>query len=277
MTTPVPTAALNSGAAMPQIGFGVFLVEPGVTQKVVEDALDVGYRHIDTATGYDNEAQVGAALKASGIRRDEMFVTTKLLNADHREGNVEAGFENSLRLLGLDAVDLYLVHWPMPANRRYVDTWEQFVAFSQDGRATSIGVSNFQIDHLNDIIRATGVSPAVNQIEFHPLFQQPELRAYHLEHGIVTESWGPLGQGKTDIFERPAIVGPARSHGVTPAQVILRWHVQLGNVAIPKSSSRARMIENLDVAGFELSDTEMAAIAALDENLRVSRHPDDVN
>lgn len=277
MTSHSPTVALNTGAVIPQVGFGVFLVEPDVTQQRVEEALEVGYRHIDTATGYDNEGQVGAALRASGLARDEIFVTTKLLNADHREGNIVSGFERSLELLGLDAVDLYLVHWPMPAIGRYVDTWKSLVEFSNDGRARNIGVSNFQVDHLEEIIEATGVTPAVNQIELHPIFQQPVLRSFHRQHGIVTEAWGPLGQGKYDIFAMPAIADAARAHGVTGAQVVLRWHIQLGNVVIPKSSSPARMRENLDVASFELSDAEMAAMAALDENRRVSRHPDDVN
>ena len=272
-----PTVTLNTGEAIPQIGFGVFLVDPTVTQKTVEEALEIGYRHIDTATGYDNEGQVGAALRASGLPRDEIFVTTKLLNADHRDGNVEGGLENSLRLLGLNEIDLYLIHWPMPANGRYLDTWNSFVGFANDGRARNIGVSNFQIDHLEEIINATGVTPAVNQIELHPIFQQPELRSFHREHGIVTEAWGPLGQGKYDIFAMPAIADAARTHGVTGAQVVLRWHVQLGNVAIPKSSTRSRMIENLDASTFELSKAEMAAIAALNENKRVSRDPAEVN
>jgi 2,5-diketo-D-gluconate reductase A len=277
VTVDTPSVSLNTGARIPQIGFGVFLVDPSVTQKTVEEALEVGYRHIDTATGYDNEGQVGAALRASGLPRDEIFVTTKLLNADHRDGNVESGFENSLRLLGIDAVDLYLIHWPMPAIGRYLDTWKSLVGFADDGRARSIGVSNFQTDHLTEIIDATGVTPAVNQIELHPIFQQPELRAFHAAHDIVTEAWGPLGQGKYPVFEMPAIANAAREHDVTGAQVVLRWHVQLGNVAIPKSSSRGRMIENLEVTGFELSGEEMAAIAALDRDERVSRHPSDVN
>jgi 2,5-diketo-D-gluconate reductase A len=277
MTLPTPSVTLNTGAEVPQLGYGVFLVDPGSTQRLVEEALEVGYRHIDTATGYNNEGEVGAALKASGIPRDELFITTKLLNADHRAGRVREGFENSLDLLGLDAVDLYLIHWPMPANGLYVDTWKQFVGFVEEGTARSIGVSNFQVNHLEDVIEATGVTPAVNQVELHPIFQQAELRAFHREHGIVTESWGPLGQGKYPIFELPAIVGAAQAHGVTPAQVVLRWHVQLGNIAIPKSSSRARMVENLSITGFELTDAELAAIAALDENRRVGGDPADVN
>jgi 2,5-diketo-D-gluconate reductase A len=277
MTVSQPSALLNTGAAIPQIGFGVFLVAPDATQRLVEEALEVGYRHIDTATGYDNESQVGAALRASGLARDDIFVTTKLLNADHRDRDVRGGLERSLELLGLDEVDLYLIHWPMPANGHYVDTWKSFVGFADDGRARNIGVSNFQIDHLEEIIDATGVAPSVNQIELHPIFQQPELRAFHRDHGIVTEAWGPLGQGKYDLFNMPAIVDAARAHAVTGAQVVLRWHIQLGNVVIPKSSSRSRMVENLDVSTFELSGAEMAAIAALNENKRISRDPAEVN
>jgi 2,5-diketo-D-gluconate reductase A len=277
MTAHTPSVLSNTGTRIPQVGFGVFLVAPNDTQKIVEEALEVGYRHIDTATGYDNEGQVGAALRASGIPRDEIFVTTKLLNADHRDGNVDAGFENSLTLLGIDAVDLYLIHWPMPANGRYLDTWKSFVGFADDGRARNIGVSNFQVDHLEEIIEATGITPAVNQIELHPIFQQPELRSFHREHGIVTEAWGPLGQGKYDIFGMQPIVDAALAHEVTGAQVVLRWHIQLGNIVIPKSSSRHRMIENLDVSAFELTEAEMAAISLLDENKRISRDPAEVN
>ena len=277
MTVLTPSLTLNTGAQVPQLGYGVFLVDPDSTQRLVEEALEVGYRHIDTATGYNNEGEVGAAIAASGIPRDDLFITTKLVNNDHRDGRAAQGFEKSLDLLGLDAVDLYLIHWPMPANGRYVETWKQFVGFAQDGRARSIGVSNFQINHLEDIIEATGVTPAVNQVELHPIFQQAELRAFHREHGIATEAWGPLGQGKYPIFELPAIAAAAQAHGVTPAQVVLRWHVQLGNIAIPKSSSRARMVENLSITGFELTDAEIAAIAALDENRRVGGDPADVN
>jgi 2,5-diketo-D-gluconate reductase A len=275
MTVSTPALTLNTGAEIPQLGYGVFLVEPDSTQRLVEEALEVGYRHIDTATGYNNEGEVGAALKASGIPRDELFITTKLVNDDHRNGRVAEGFEKSLERL--DAVDLYLIHWPMPANGRYVDTWTQFVGFAEDGRARSIGVSNFQVNHLEDVIAATGVTPAVNQVELHPIFQQAELRAFHREHGIATEAWGPLGQGKYPIFELPAIADAAAAHGVTGAQVVLRWHLQLGNIAIPKSSTRERMVENLSVTGFELTDTEMAAIAALDESRRVGGDPANVN
>ncbi len=277
MTNSVPQIELNSGRSIPQLGFGVFLVDPDDTQRVVEDALEVGYRHIDTATGYNNETQVGAAIKASGIPREELFVTTKLLNDDHKAGDVAGAFSRSLDMLGLDYLDLYLIHWPMPKNERFVETWRQFETFKSDGRARSIGVSNFLIPHLETLLAETDVVPDVNQVELHPLFQQRELREFQAGHGIRTEAWGPLGQGKYELFTLPAIAEVASAHDVTPAQVVLRWHIQTGNIVIPKSNRRERMAENFDIFGFELSADEMAAIDALDENRRVGGHPDDVN
>src|SRR4051812_49376145 len=277
MSASTPQVLLNSGEAIPQIGFGVFKVDPADTQRTVEEALEVGYRHIDTATGYDNEEQVGAALRASGIPREEIFVTTKLRNDHHKAGDVEGAFSRSLRMLGLDYIDLYLIHWPMPANDRYIETWRTFESFAEDERAQSIGVSNFLIPHLERLLDETEIVPAVNQVELHPIFAQPELRAFHEERGIRTEAWGPLGQGKYDVFGLPAIRDAADAHRVTPAQVVLRWHLQLGNIVIPKSSSRERMQQNLDVTDFTLSEDEMAAIAALDEGRRVGGHPDEVN
>lgn len=277
MTASQPTVTLSSGTTIPQLGFGVFLVDPEDTQRVVEDALEVGYRHIDTATGYNNEKEVGAALRASGIPRDEIFVTTKLRNDHHKARDVEGAFERSLEALGLDSLDLYLIHWPMPANDFYVDTWKTFQTFAADGRAKAVGVSNFEIAHLERIIAETGAAPAVNQVELHPIFQQRELRAYQAEHGIATESWGPLGQGKYDLFGMEPIEAAASAHGVTPAQVVLRWHLQRGFIVIPKSNRRERMAENLDVFGFELDADEMAAIDSLDENRRVGGNPLDVN
>lgn len=277
MTTSVPQIQLNSGASIPQLGFGVFLVDPEDTQRVVEEALQVGYRHIDTATGYNNEKQVGAALRASGIPREEIYLTTKLRNDHHKAGDVQGAFERSLDMLGLDYIDLYLIHWPMPANERYVDTWRTFEGFAADGRAKSIGVSNFLIPHLEKLLAETHVVPAVNQVELHPIFQQRELRAFHAEHGIHTEAWGPLGQGKYELFTLPAIQDAAKAHQVQPAQVVLRWHLQSGTIVIPKSNHRERMEQNFDVFDFELSDDEMAAIDALDENRRVGGNPEEVN
>ena len=277
MTNSVPRIALNSGVSIPQLGFGVFLVDPADTQRVVEDALEVGYRHIDTATGYDNETEVGAALRASGIPREEIFLTTKLRNDHHKARDVEGAFARSLEMLGLDYLDLYLIHWPMPANDFYVDTWRTFETFLADGRAKAIGVSNFLIPHLEKLLAETDVVPAVNQVELHPIFQQRELKAFQAKHGIHTEAWGPLGQGKYDLFGLPAIQDAAKAHDVQPAQVVLRWHLQTGNIVIPKSNSRERMAQNFDIFGFELSADEMAAIDALDENRRVGGDPAQVN
>jgi 2,5-diketo-D-gluconate reductase A len=277
MTNSVPQIALNSGSTIPQLGFGVFLVDPADTQRVVEDALEVGYRHIDTATGYNNESEVGAALKASGIPRDELFLTTKLRNDHHKAGDVEGAFARSLDMLGLDYLDLYLIHWPMPANDLYVSTWRTFGTFAADGRAKAIGVSNFMVPHLERLIDETGVVPAVNQVELHPIFQQRELKEFQAKHDIHTEAWGPLGQGKYDLFGMAPIQDAATAHGVQPAQVVIRWHLQTGNIVIPKSNSRDRMAQNFDVFGFELSAAEMAAIDALDENRRVGGHPEETN
>jgi 2,5-diketo-D-gluconate reductase A len=277
MTTSVPQIELNSGQNIPQLGFGVFLVDPADTQRVVEDALEAGYRHIDTATGYNNEAEVGAALTASGIPREEIFLTTKLRNDHHKARDVEGAFSRSLEMLGLDYLDLYLIHWPMPANDFFVDTWRTFETFAADGRAKSIGVSNFMVPHLERLIAETEVVPAVNQVELHPIFQQRELKAFQAEHGIHTEAWGPLGQGKYDLFGLSPIQDAAAAHGVKPAQVVIRWHLQTGNIVIPKSNSRDRMAQNFDVFGFELSAAEMAAIDALDENRRVGGNPLEVN
>ena len=277
MTSSVPTIVLNSGKSIPQLGFGVFLVDPADTQRVVEDALEVGYRHIDTATGYNNEAEVGAALRASGIPREEIFLTTKLRNDHHKDRDVEGAFTRSLEALGLDYLDLYLIHWPMPANDFYVETWRTFETFAADGRAASIGVSNFLVPHLQKLLAETDIVPAVNQVELHPIFQQRELRAFQAEHGIQTEAWGPLGQGKYDLFGLPAIQDAAAAHGVQPAQVVLRWHLQTGNIVIPKSNRRERMAQNFDLFGFELSADEMAAIDALDENRRVGGNPAEIN
>lgn len=268
---------LNSSAFIPQLGFGVFRVDPDDTQRVVEDALAVGYRHIDTATGYNNEAQVGAALKASGIPRDEIFITTKLRNDHHFSRDVAGAFSRSLDALGLDYIDLYLIHWPMPANGFYLDTWRTFETFAADGRAASIGVSNFLIEHLQTLIDESETVPAVNQVELHPIFQQRELRAFHDEHGIRTEAWGPLGQGKYELFTLPPIQDAANAHGVAPAQVVLRWHLQTGTIVIPKSNARERMAQNFDVFAFSLSDSEMAAIDALEENRRVGGDPRENN
>lgn len=277
MTNSVPQIQLNSGTSIPQLGFGVFLVDPDDTQRVVEDALESGYRHIDTATGYNNETEVGAAITASGIPRDELFITTKLRNDHHKARDVEGAFARSLDMLGLDYLNLYLIHWPMPANDFFVDTWRTFETFFADGRAKAIGVSNFLVPHLTKLLAETDIVPAVNQIELHPIFQQRELKEFQARHDIHTEAWGPLGQGKYDLFGMPAIRDAAAAHGVAPAQVVIRWHLQTGNIVIPKSNNRDRMAQNFDVFGFELSADEFAAINALDENRRVGGNPAEIN
>jgi 2,5-diketo-D-gluconate reductase A len=273
----VPDLTLHTGATIPQLGFGVFRVEPSLTQGIVEEALAAGYRHIDTATGYHNEAEVGRAIRASGIPRDQIFVTTKFWNEDHKAGDIRGAFERSLEALDLGYIDLYLIHWPMPAHERYVGVWEQMITFQAAGSTKSIGVSNFQIAHLQRILDATGVAPVVNQVELHPVFQQQPLRAWMGQHGIVAEAWGPLGQGRYALDAYPALTDAASAHAKSPAQVILRWHMQCGTIAIPKSSSRARMDENLDVFDFELTADEMAAITAIDTNQRLGGNPDTNN
>ncbi|MHA6785050.1 aldo/keto reductase [Pseudonocardia saturnea] len=269
----VPTIALNNGVDIPQLGFGVFLVPPGETEASVTTALETGYRHIDTARIYDNEGEVGAAIAKSGIARDELFVTTKLWNADQGRAAALTAFDASLERLGLDHVDLYLIHWPVPSGDRYVETWTALEEIAASGRARAIGVSNFQVPHLQRLIDETGTVPAVNQVELHPNLVQAELRAFHAEHGIATEAWSPLARG--GLLDDPAVGKIAAKHGRTPAQVILRWHLQIGNVVIPKSVTPSRIAENLDVFGFELDADDTAAIEALDSGTRIGPNPDE--
>lgn len=270
----VPTIALNDGHTIPQLGFGVFKVDPDETERIVSDALEVGYRHIDTAAVYGNEVGVGRAIEKSGIPRDELFITTKLWNSDQGTQSAFDAIDLSLEKLGLDQVDLYLIHWPRPDLDRYVETWLALEQIREDGKTRSIGVSNFHRPHLERIIAESGTVPAVDQIELHPAFAQRELRAFSEPLGIRTEAWGPLGQGKYDLFAESAVADAAAAHGVSPAQVVIRWHLQQGIIVFPKSNSRARMSENFDVFGFELTDAEVAAIDALDRGQRVGSDPD---
>ncbi|MFO7691126.1 MAG: aldo/keto reductase, partial [Cryobacterium sp.] len=262
MTNPVPTLTLNDGHTIPQLGFGVFKVEPDETTRIVSDALEVGYRHIDTAAIYGNEQGVGTALAGSGISRAELFITTKLWNDKQGTASAFDAFEASLEKLGLDYVDLYLIHWPAPANGRYVESWKTLEKIRESGRARSIGVSNFLEPHLDTLLQSTDIVPVVNQIELHPAHQQPAVTAFGRKHGIHTEAWGPLGQGKYPLFEEPVVADAAEAHDKSAAQVVIRWHLQTGNILFPKSNSRARIEQNFDVFDFELSHTEVAMISA---------------
>lgn len=277
MTNPVPNVRLNDGRDIPQLGFGVFRVDPAETERIVGEALEVGYRHIDTARIYDNEAGVGRALADSGIAREELFVTTKLWNDDQGTKSAFDAFDASLDRLGLDYVDLYLIHWPSPAKGLYVQTWKALEQIRESGRARSIGVSNFLVPHLEKLLAETDVVPAVDQIELHPYHQQPATAAFAAEHGIAIEAWGPLGQGKYPLFELPEVADAAAAHGKSPAQVVIRWHLQRGHIVFPKASSRAHIEQNFDVFDFELSEAEVEAITALEREGRVSSHPDEVN
>ena len=271
--TAVPTIKLNNGVTIPQLGFGVFLVPPGETEAAVATALATGYRHIDTARLYENEDEVGTAIAKSGVPRDEVFVTTKLWNADQGYDTTLAAFDASLERLGFDYVDLYLIHWPLPKVDRYVETWRALEKIAAEGRARAIGVSNFHIPHLQRLIDETGTAPAVNQVELHPNLTQAPLRAFHAQHGIVTEAWSPLARGG-DVLTDPRIGAIATAHGKTRAQVILRWHLQVGTVVIPKSVTPSRIAENLDVFGFTLTDDEVATIESLNADTRIGPDPD---
>jgi 2,5-diketo-D-gluconate reductase A len=273
----VPTLQFHDGHSIPQLGFGVFRVDPEQTERIVTDALEVGYRHIDTAALYRNEKGVGAAIAKSGIPRDELFITTKLGNPDQGEASTLAAIDRSLGELGLDHVDLYLIHWPLPARDLYVETWRTFERIQAEGKATSIGVSNFRIADLDRLAAETDAVPVLNQIELHPLFTQRALREYHDAHGILTESWGPLGHARVDFFAEGPLGAIAAAHGKTPAQVVLRWHIQSGLVVIPKSNHRERMQENFDIFDFELTADEMAAIDAMNRDERTGGDPDTVN
>ena len=255
-----PTISLNDGNVIPQLGFGVWQVPNEEAAKVVGTAISTGYRSIDTAAIYGNEIGVGKAIATSPVQRTQLFITTKLWDDHHT--NARSALNESLSRLGLDHVDLYLIHWPKPRQNAYVEAWKALVKLKEEGRAKSVGVSNFTVSHLKRIIDATGVAPSVNQIELHPRFQQKELAAYHTEHGIITESWSPLGQGT--LLENPTLKALAQKHGRTPAQVVIRWHLDRGYIVIPKSVTPTRIRENFDVFDFSLDADDLAKIAALD-------------
>ena len=257
----VPTIVLNDGTSIPQLGFGVFKVDPEETQRIVSDALEVGYRHLDTAMIYGNETGVGAAIAESGIAREELFVTTKLWNSDQGTQSALDAFDLSLAKLGLDYVDLYLIHWPSAHRGKYVESWKALEQIAESGRARSIGVSNFTPELLQPLLDAADVVPSVNQIEYPPYFQQTASKEFNTQHGIVTESWGPLGQG--DIVDDAGVAAIAEKYGKSVAQVIIRWHLDIGNIVIPKSNRKERMAENFAVTDFALTPDEVAVVSAV--------------
>jgi len=272
----VPSITLNDGNTIPQLGFGVFQIEPKDTAEAVEEALEISYRHIDTAEMYGNEKEVGEAIRASGLNRDEVIVTSKLSNAFHEPDDARKAFEATLSDLGFDYVDLFLIHWPLPTlhGGDFVSTWKTMEEFKADGRARSIGVSNFQIEHLERLASETETVPAVNQIEVHPYFTNEAVRSYGREHGIATEAWSPIAQGA--VLDDPTITVIADRVGKSPAQVVLRWHIQRGDIVFPKSVTPSRMKENFELFDFELDSDDMDEISALDrgEDGRMGPHPD---
>ena len=272
----VPSIALNDGNTIPQLGFGVFQIEPKDTAKAVSEALEIGYRHIDTAEMYGNEKGVGEALRSSGLDRSEVFVTSKLSNAFHEPQDARQAFDRTLSELAFDYVDLFLIHWPLPTlyDGDFVSTWKTLEEFHGDGRARSIGVSNFQVEHLDRLAAETDTVPAVNQIEVHPYLTNEAVRSYGREHGIATEAWSPIAQG--GVLGDPTISQIAERVGRTPAQVVLRWHIQRGDIVFPKSVTPSRMKENFDLFDFELGSEDMDSITTLDrgEDGRTGPHPD---
>ncbi len=274
--TQVPDLALNSGQKIPQLGFGVFQIEPAETAEAVGRALEVGYRHIDTAEMYRNEKGVGDGVRASGLDRSEVYITSKLSNGSHEPDAARRAFDGTLEALGSDYVDLFLIHWPLPTlyGGDFVSTWQTLEEFYRDGRARSIGVSNFQVPHLRRLAEEAEVVPAVNQVEVHPYFTNDEVRAYGAEHGILTEAWSPIAQG--GVLKDPTIAAIAERVGRTAAQVTLRWHIQRGDIVFPKSTTPSRISENFELFDFELTDDDMTAISALDqgEDGRTGAHPD---
>jgi 2,5-diketo-D-gluconate reductase A len=275
--TAIPDIMLNNGQMIPQLGFGVFLVKPAATEQAVAQALEAGYRHIDTAEMYGNEKQVGSAVARSGLKRSEVFVTTKLGNDAHEPDDARRAFDTSLDQLGFDYVDLFLIHWPLPTRYGgdFVPTWKALEGFYRDGRARSIGVSNFQAHHLRRLHQESELRPAVNQIEVHPYLTQLELRQFCADHQIAVEAWSPLGRGA--VLEDPEVVSIATAVGKTPAQVVLRWHIQRGDIVFPKSVSPDRIKENIDIFDFELSAADVEDITVLNRNERNGADPDKFN
>jgi 2,5-diketo-D-gluconate reductase A len=266
-----PSITLNDGNAIPQVGFGVFQTPPDETERAVTIAFEAGYRHVDTAAAYRNERGVGKAVAESGLPREDLYITTKLWNSEQGYDSTLKAFDASVDRLGLDYVDLYLIHWPLPARNTFVDTFKAFSTLRDQGRVRSIGVSNFEPEHLRILIDATGIVPAVNQVELHPRFPQDELRKVHKQLGVATEAWAPLGQGA--LLDDPKVTEVAERHGKTPAQVLIRWHIQLGNIVIPKSVTPERIVSNFDVFDLELSEQDMASISSLGDGTRMGPDP----
>ena len=268
----VPEIALNDGTSIPQLGLGTYRLDDETAHRVVAEALEIGYRHIDTATIYKNEKGVGRAIRESGIPRDDLYITTKLWNGD--QPKARDAISSSLDRLGLEHVDLYLIHWPAPERGTYIDAWRSLEQFKADGWATSIGVSNFLVEHLDALAAVSSTVPVLNQVELHPLLQQIELRAEHAKRGIATESWGPLGHGSVDLaVEAPILNGIAEAHGKSVAQVVLRWHIQEGLIVFPKTSHKERLLDNISLFDFELTADDMAGIRGCDRDQRVGTHP----
>ncbi len=273
----VPTITLNNGVTIPQLGFGVFQIEPENTKQAVLDALEIGYRHIDTAQMYGNEAEVGEAVAASGIPRDEIFVTSKLNNGFHDPADAAKAIDESLEKLGFETLDLFLIHWPMPAVGDYLETWKALERMASEGKSRAIGVSNFSTAHLQRLAEAGTTTPAVNQVEVHPYFVQDEIRAYGAEHGIAIEAWSPIAQGK--VLDDAALGAVAEATGKSTAQVTLRWHVQRGDIIFPKSVTKERVQENFDIFDFELTANQMDEVSGLDQGAdgRQGPDPDEMN
>ena len=277
--TAVPNLTLSAGTSsieIPQLGFGVWQVPEDEVVSAVSTAIDTGYRSIDTARIYGNEEGVGQAIARAEVSRDELFITTKVWNDDQGFDSTLAAFDASMKRLGLDTLDLYLIHWPTPEKDTYVDTWKALLRLREEGRVRAVGVCNFEVEHLRRLEDETGEFPAINQIELHPYLQQEELRAFHAANGILTEAWSPLASGG-DVLKDEKVAAIAAKHGVTPAQAILRWHLDLGNVVIPKSVTPSRIAENFDIFGFALDDDDLAAIATLEEEHRTGPHPNEFN
>jgi 2,5-diketo-D-gluconate reductase A len=270
---PIPAITMNTGQAIPQLGFGIFLIDQREAERVVNDALEVGYRHFDTAQAYGNEKQLGRAISESGLTREQVFVTSKLWNTHHGRRAAMVAIDETLDQLGFEYLDLYLIHWPVPSAGRFVETWQALEEIAASGRAKAIGVSNFMVEHLRAIMDVGSTVPAVNQVELHPVFQQRALAEWCTAHGILIEAWAPLGHGSYNLMDIRGLGSIASTHGRSVQQVAIRWHLQRGRVVFPKTVRKERMAENINVFDFELSDDEMAVIDGADAGARIGSDP----